>query len=268
MRLGIYVLTLGFVSFCLASCGDVVFGGWHRVQEDFHYSYPLSAGGRIEVENQNGPVDITGWDQNNVDVSGTKYASSPEWLKEMKVEVIPASTSVSIRTVRSHVSWGNMGVRYVIRVPHGVELARVFTSNGPIHVDDIDAETNLRTSNGPVRLTGIKGPIQVETSNGPVNVTDAAGPARLRTSNGPVELSLNSVADVRARTSNGPITLRIPSGTGATVRASTSHGRIRSDFDVKTDDEASRYHLAGTIGPGGPLLDLSTTNGPIRVLRR
>ena len=73
---------------------------------------------------------------------------------------------------------------------------------------------------------------------------------------------------VASSTSNGPITLRIPSGTGATVRASTSNGRIRSDFDVKTDDEASRHHLAGTIGPGGPLLDLSTTNGPIRVLRR
>jgi hypothetical protein len=268
MRLGIGAFTLGVVTLLLAGCGDVDFGPWNQVQEDFHYSYPLSAGGRIEIQNQNGEVDISGWDQNNVDISGTKYASSPDRLKEIRVDVSPAPALVSIRTMRPEPSWGNMRVRYVIRVPHGVELARVTTSNGPIHVNSIDAPAHLRTSNGPVRVVGVKGAIDVQTSNGPVNITDAAGPATLRTSNGPIELSMDSIADVRASTSNGPITLRIPSSAGAALRARTSNGPIDTDFDLRNEDRISKHNISGTIGSGGPMLDLSTSNGAIRVLRR
>jgi DUF4097 and DUF4098 domain-containing protein YvlB len=161
-----------------------------------------------------------------------------------------------------------MGVHYVIRVPHGVALSRVVNSNGPIHVDDVDAGANLRTSNGPVRVVGSKGTLEVSTSNGSVDIADASGPAVLRTSNGPIELALDSLDEVRARTANGPITLRIPSGAGATLRARTTRGPISSDFDFTTEDRISKNYLEATLGQGGPLLDLSTSKGPIRVLRR
>ena len=265
MRPYVHTFTLGLVSMCLANCGNHV---WDQFREDFHSSYPLSAGARLEVENPNGPVDIWGWDQNNVDVSGTKYASSPDRLKQIKIDVIPATGSLSIRTIRPGAPWENTGVHYVLRVPRGVKLDRVFTSNGSIQVNDIDAGANLRTSNGPVRVFASKGAIEVSTSNGPVRVTDASGPATLRTHNGPIELTLDSVHEVLASTSNGPITLRIPSDAGATLHARTTIGPIHSDFDLSAEDRISRNHLDGTIGPGGPLLDLSTSNGPIRVLQR
>jgi DUF4097 and DUF4098 domain-containing protein YvlB len=267
MRRAVHFLALGFVSFGLTGCGDVVLDGWNQFHEDFHYAYPLAANGRVEVENRNGPIEISGWDQNKIDISGTRYASSPDLLKEIRIEVTPATDSISVRTVRPDFSWGNQAVRYVIHVPHGVELARVVSSNGPIHVDDVDAGVSLRTSNGPVRVDDSKGGIDVTTSNGPVNIRGAAGPVMLRTSNGPIELTLDSVAEVRAKTSNGPITLRIPSGAGAILHARTTRGRIRSDFELSAERRISSNDLEGTIGRGGPLLDLSTSNGPIRILQ-
>ncbi|HEX9871452.1 MAG TPA: hypothetical protein VGC99_23180, partial [Candidatus Tectomicrobia bacterium] len=61
-------------------------------------------------------------------------------------------------------------------------------------------------------------------------------------------------------------------------RMHTSNGavrmlNIRGDLDVQTSFEVrlrgaiSQNHLEGTIGPGGPMLDLSTSNGSIRLLK-
>ena len=66
--------------------------------EEFHQTYPLSAGGRIELDNINGAVHITGWDRNEVKVDAVKYANSKERLDEAKIEVNASSESISIRT--------------------------------------------------------------------------------------------------------------------------------------------------------------------------
>ena len=272
LRIGVLTVALGVLTvalaFFLAGCDEVVLGGWDRVQEDFHYSYPLNAGGRIEVENQNGAIEISGWDRNTVDISGTKYASTANRLREIRVDISPAPASIVVRTVRPEYWPGNGGVRYSIRVPSRTELARITSSNGAIRVDAIDGTAHLRTSNGAITATGMTGALEAETSNGAVTVTGMAGPAMLHTSNGRIELSLNSMQEVRAGTSNGAITLRLPSGAGASIRARTSNGRISSDFDVTTHGVLSKHQLEGAIGSGGPLLDLSTSNGAISILRR
>jgi hypothetical protein len=36
---------------------------------------------------------------------------------------------------------------------------------------------------------------------------------------------------------------------------------------MRTRGEFSKHHLEGTLGTGGPLIDLSTSNGSIRILR-
>src|SRR5262249_48538958 len=154
-----------------------------RYREDFHYSYALSANGRIQVENFNGPVEVSGWDQNTVDITGTKYASSEQRLSEMKIEVMTTPTSVAIRTVRA-LDHGNAGARYIIRAPRGASLDRIISSNGPIRLDGMEAGARVQTSNGPVHARSVHGSVDIETSNGPVDLTGISGPAMIRTSNG------------------------------------------------------------------------------------
>src|ERR1041385_9005677 len=102
----------------LAAIAVVTLAGDSRYREDFHYSYPQTSGGRLVLENFNGSVEITGWDQNTVDVSGTKYAESRELLAAIRIEVTNSGNGVHVRTVRpEHERRGNMGAKYVIRVP-------------------------------------------------------------------------------------------------------------------------------------------------------
>jgi DUF4097 and DUF4098 domain-containing protein YvlB len=77
---------------------------------------------------------------------------------------------------------------------------------------------------------------------------------------------MDAVREVKATTSNSSITVRMPAGAGATLDAHTSNSSITCDFDVSTH-EFSKHRLAGTIGKGGPVLDLGTSNGSIKILR-
>src|SRR5215472_2298902 len=132
-------------------------GDGSRYREDFHYTYPQTAGGRLTIDNFNGSVEITGWDQNNVDVSGTKYAESESLLHSMQIEVTSSGNAVRVKTTRPDPHHGNMGAKYVIRVPRRTELEEVSSSNGSLRVEDIDGNAHLSTSNGSVHLSRING---------------------------------------------------------------------------------------------------------------
>jgi hypothetical protein len=94
---------------------------------------------------------------------------------------------------------------------------------------------------------------------------------RAESSNGHIDLTLDAklLPEVRASTSNSSILLRLPASANARVRAGTSHASITSDFDGLQSDAYRRRHseLHGTIGGGGPLIDLTSSNGSIKILK-
>jgi DUF4097 and DUF4098 domain-containing protein YvlB len=90
----------------------------------------------------------------------------------------------------------------------------------------------------------------------------------LESSNGNIELTMDAAREVHADTSNSSITVRMPGSAGAQVKARTSNASITSDFDVSVrGGMLSKHRMEGTIGSGGPLLDLSTSNGGIKLVR-
>jgi len=309
MRIRPRILALTACLALLGGCDWSDFENSGRFTEDFHHTYPLKPGGRLSVENFNGSIDITGWDQDSVEISGTKYGPTEEIRDAIKIDIQASADAISIRTVRPVERRGNMGAKYAIRVPRKVHLERINSSNGAIRTADLEGNARIRTSNGSVRTINLQGDLEVQTSNGTVEVQDVDGnaslktsngrvkaervrggveaytsngsvtleltssrgsrPIKVETSNGSVELRLEAARpnEVRASTSNGSITLRMPSDTAARVRAHTSNSSISTDFSVETQGTVSKNHLEGTIGPGGPLLDLSTSNGSIRLLK-
>ena len=291
----------------LAGCDIEDLGGFERYHEDFHYSYPLKAGGRLSVEGFNGSVEVSVWDQETVDISGTRYARSLEETRDLKIEVDHNADSVSIRAVRPSLRRGNYGARFAIKVPRGVVLERVTTSNGAIRASDGAGPARLKTSNGHVEVRRLKGSLNAETSNGPVELQDIDGTVDVRTSNGHIraegirgaldattsnsnihatlekvdgavrvqssnggiDLSLppNAQSAVRAHTSNSGITLHLPGEVNARLSAGTSNASISTDFEMRMRGEISKHHIEGAIGNGGPLIDLSTSNGQIRIMK-
>jgi len=69
-------------------------------------------------------------------------------------------------------------------------------------------------------------------------------------------------------TVNGSITLELPEDAGAEVTAKSVNGGIETDFPILVQRAGFvGRSLHGTIGRGGPRLELSTVNGSIRLRR-
>jgi DUF4097 and DUF4098 domain-containing protein YvlB len=293
----------------LAACNIEDFGGIDRYRQDFHYTYPLKSGGRLLVETFNGSVEVSGWDQETVDISGSKYAATQEAADALKVAIDNSPDSVSIRVTRPSDRRGNMGARFVIKIPRAAFVDRIFTSNGAIRTQDGSGPARLHTSNGEIRVQALHGSLDAQTSNSSVELIDVDGdakahtsnghirieglrgsleagtsnasinarleqvpvgrPVRLETSNSSVELRVpaNFANDIRVSTSNSGITLHMPNQVNAQVVARTTNSSISSDFEVKMQGEFSKNRLEGVIGNGGSLIDLSTSNGSIRLLK-
>jgi DUF4097 and DUF4098 domain-containing protein YvlB len=233
----------------LSACALVFAGDSSRYREDFHYTYPQTAGGRFSIDNFNGSVEITGWDQNSVDISGTKYAESQSLLNAMQIEASSSGNAVRVKTTRPDPHHGNMGAKYVIRVPRQTALEDVASSNGSIRVEDIDGNAHLATSNGSVHLTKIHGNVDAHSSNGSIEVNDVKGNVNFRTSNGGVHAD-NVEGAFEADTSNGGIRAHLhDTESGHPIRLSTSNGGI----DLQVDSLRQNDVVA------------STSNGPITV---
>jgi DUF4097 and DUF4098 domain-containing protein YvlB len=304
------VIALGGLSAALLSLTSCIVGvgDWERYNKDFHSSYPLKAGGRLSVETFNGSVDISGWDQDTVDISGTKYGPSQEEADDLRVDIDHSADSVSIHVQRPTDRRNNQGARLTIKIPRGTQLDRIVTSNSAIHTEDGAGPTHLHTSNGSIRVTDLHGQLDAETSNSSIELEGVDGNVRAHTSNGHiraehvnggieastsnsgvnidveradkdvridtsnsgVELDLprNFSSDVHIGTNNGPITLRMMDGTNARISAHTSNSSIDTEFEIRAQGELSKNRLEGTIGSGGALIDLNTSNGSIRLLKR
>ena len=132
MRAKLLLPILAAALLCLAACDIEDFGGFDRYRQDFHYTYPLKSGGRLAVETFNGSVEVSGWDQDTVDISGSKYGPTQEAADTLKVAIDNSPDSVSIRVTRPSDRRGNMGARFVIKIPRAAYVDRIFTSNGAI----------------------------------------------------------------------------------------------------------------------------------------
>ena len=229
MRKTLLSSLLPLVGLLLSSCGPLP--GSEGVTEDFHSSYNMSPGGRLRLSNRNGSLEVTGWDRNTVDVSGTKYAPEREALRDVKVEINQSGDTLDVRTrtpERGGGWWhgGGYGVRYRIHVPRRFLLDRVETTNGAITVEDLEGGGYVKSTNGKLSFVRTSGDYHLETTNGAIELEDCAGVERAETTNGSVRARLKN-GTLEARSTNGGIDVRVSKPQdGKSIRLSTTNGGV------------------------------------------
>ncbi len=224
------------------------------LKEEFHQTYSLSANGRVAVQNINGAVHISVWDQNQVKVDAVKRADDEEGLKNMEIRVEPQSDSISIAThYRSEGEhWNNhhySSVEYTITVPRSARLDDVHLVNGPLDV------------------TGVQGEVHAECINGKLTVRGLANVAKLSTVNGLLEAHFDSLPSggIELNSVNGKVDLTLPSDVKASIEAETVHGHIGNDFGLHASNHFVGHGMRGELGTGGAQIHLNNVNGGIEV---
>jgi len=233
--------------------------GSDRLTEEFHKTYPLSAQGRIELDNVNGAVHISSWDRNEVQVDAIKSARSKERLDEARIEIHSDADHLSIRTEypdRDRTFWNDdnhnnpASVEYTLTVPRHARLDELKLVNGALDVRDAAGEVRANCVNGRIEARNLQGPAELTTVNGTLDASVEQMPTS--------RLKFSSV--------NGSVRVTLPSDASAEIRAKTMSGGISNDFGLAV----SRHQFVGQslhaqLGSGGAEVKLSTVNGSIQI---
>lgn len=269
-----HVSVLVLSGLLVAGC-DIQAGGEGGFSVDFasgkavdtwNRTYKVPADGRFELINVNGRILAEASDGAEVVVEGrrTAKASSDEAAKdllaklEIREEVGESTVRVESRPPRLS-GFNGHEIEWTIKVPKGVTV-------------------DLRTVNGGVRLTGLSGGVHAKSTNGGVRGSILV-PSVVEASsvNGGVEIELGAPLDatdsVEISTVNGGASLSLPSESKATISARAVNGGVRADDSLRIErdgeegDRGPRRRLNGTLNGGGARVDVSTTNGGVRLSR-
>lgn len=158
-----------------------------------------------------------------------------------------------------------------LTLPEGAVLDEVGTVNGGVDVSGRFARADVGTTNGSVTVEGGSGEIEASTTNGHVRIRDFDGRVEARTTNGNIDLeNLTFKGGLKAGSTNGSIAVAIANAGSldADLRAHTTNGHITVDFPVTLENlTQSKRRVEARIGQGGPLIELGTTNGSIRITK-
>jgi hypothetical protein len=227
-------------------------------------TFDVRPGATLALDNVNGHVNVTSWDQPRVRVRAVKTVSrldNPRGaLDALRVEMTPRDGGLTVHTVYPNHgngmgfldfltgNWSDAKVEYDVTVPRSMSL-------------------QLETTNGAIEVNGVSGVLKTETTNGHILLERCGGNIDAETTNGRVTAELVSVDRTRTNrleTTNGKIVLTVPSSLAAELDASTTNGSIDSELAIATHS-IGRHSLRGTINGGGAMLRLRTTNGSIEI---
>jgi Putative adhesin len=284
-------LALGLAAvLLLPGCWVVNFNPFTAEQE-VSDTFKTTATPRIVVDTFNGAIDVTPGEKGIVEARVTKRAGgstqeeAEQDLENIEVTMKQDGDKIEIKVGKTDQSmFSNRGASVDLQVPEGTVLD-VRTTNGKVNVVAVTGNVKARSSNGAIHVKGSRGKLDLTTSNGGIQAEGGAGRLDLKTSNGPIAVK-STKAVVNARTSNGAIqftgrlndgdnsfqssngkiALALPSDAEFSLDATTSNGRIKSDFTVDEEEKASKHRLRGAVGKDPKAtIKVHTNNGSIEI---
>ena len=235
-------------------------GNWGNDDNEQHCEVrdsTLPAGALNVDAGQNGGIVVEGWDRNEIRVraivrgNAREAARARELVGQVQVQ---AGSGRVYATGPENMRREGWSVSYRINVPRKNDL-------------------DLRASNGGITIVGVTGNMRFDTTNGGVKLQDIGGRVNGETRNGGLNVMLSGDRwdgeGLDVETSNGGVTLSLPDNYNAELETRTVNGGLRIDFPITVQGELTgRKGLTTTLGSGGPLVRVRTTNGGVKIARR
>jgi len=256
---------------CVVGCGD--WNAMAKYERQVDLSAPLEPGSSFSAETRDGSITLEGTQTAECSLVATirtraaTVEEAAELAEQIQVRLEPTGAVLKVvidkpATIRN----AHYGVSLTGTVPTQTNLLLV-TSDGSVHIANIEGTVDARTSDGSIEIKGIKGDTKLKTSDGRITCTRVeAGTLDVHTSDGGIKLEDMNAKTCTARTSDGTITL-------TTVRADsldlhTSDGSIRchgiaaAEMKCRTSDGSVQIECAADA-PNVIDATISTSDGSI-----
>jgi hypothetical protein len=237
------------------------------LEQTLDRTFDVRPGARVVLDNVNGRVTITAWDQPRVRIRAEQRVESRDADAARKTMAALVNVSAADGGLRVHTNYPRnqngffdwlAGTSVQARVLYDITVPRSMS-------------LDVTTVNGAVAASNVSGVIHLSTTNGRITIERCAGELDASTTNGAIAAELLTVTPgrpIRLDTTNGRISVSVPRTLAARVDAATTNGSISSDIPVVTT-VAEHHALRGTMNGGGNAeLRLRTTNGSIEIKAR
>lgn len=216
----------------------------------------LNSGGTVILENTEGDIEITGWDEERLDVTAYRRRDLPSSAgiyfsgKRFAPPDIDARRSGETVTIRTDVEDGKAGgsVRYILKVPRFVRLDKVSTGGGDIRIADLYGKAAVAARKGRVTIQNFSGSLDIQLESGLVEAEF---------------LDLRLGDDIRVRVDRGDINIRLEPGISGRFSLESPGGSISSEIDLKQPLPARK--VAATTGDGEVSFQLTALQGDINI---
>lgn len=232
---------------------------------DYRWAGRVAEGETVEIKGINGSIAVGMAQGRDVVVTAETRArrSDPESVRVERIEHRDGMTFCAVYPTpegkrenecapgsegRMSTENNDVVVDFRVEIPAGVTLS-VRTVNGAVEVRDIESDVFANTVNGDVEIS-TTGFAEAQTVNGSIDARMGA-------------LELRSGASFT--TVNGSISLDLHDDVDADLDASWLNGGFESELPFALQGLLSRRSARGTLGVGGPQLELKTVNGSIRI---
>jgi len=261
--------------------------------------------GSVEVSNISGTVSVTGWDGNQVEVTGT-LGDGTERLdfitqdKVTRVKVIlpknahnvddtdlvirvPAGSSLSVNTISADITAdGVRGAQRLqsvsgdIRTVAGSEDVECKSVSGDVKVDGAGKRglVTITTVSGDATALKVAGEVNASTVSGDLVLgLGATERSRVRSTSGDLTMAMRLASDGRfdAETISGDVRLNLFGDVEAEYDISTFSGDIHSCFGpkpVSTSEYTPGKELRFSEGKGSARVRIKSLNGDIKLCRK
>lgn len=169
-----------------------------------------------------------------------------------------------------HINWHSQMVRVLIDAPQETNLD-LHSGDGHIKVDGTSGPAKLDTGDGHIEVINFNGSLRAHTGDGHMSIDGVFTELELRTSDGHVDFTARPGSKMNSpwliHTGDGRVEARLPGDFAAELYAHTGDGRITLDMPVTVNGSIERSRVRGKINGGGPLLEIATGDGGIRVTK-
>ena len=227
-----------------------------RASREWTRTFELAKGGRLELVNVNGPIEVGVGPAGTVSIQATMSAHAitedraKQILDEAEIEESASPEHVRLATVRRNRSRG----------PGGLEVS--YKATVPA-----DARLDINGNNADVTVAGVHGHVKALVVNGRVTLSEMAGSIDAASVNGSIQVKMAAVTDrIRVESTNGRISLELPKSAKATLNARAVNGGISvTGLDTQEASGFRIRNLESTLNGGGPEVELRVMNGRIAI---
>jgi len=235
--------------------------------ETFTESFDVNLGGQLTVRTDAGSIKIETHDEATIKLQvkiENREGDEFSYRHELSNGNLSIFGEIEIEIEKKQKWVRNLKVEFNLLIPenYNVELN---TSGGSLSIEDLMGELNASTSGGSINVGNITGDVKLHTSGGSIKTETVTGNLDAHTSGGSIKITTDKqlTEDAKLTTSGGSITAYLVPDIQVDINASTSGGRVKSEFNI--DGKVNKMSVRGTINGGGPKLTLKTSGGSIKI---